>query len=347
MTEEEEMARVLVGFNKKYCGLKGNLLALLAIYQIYIFGHGKFDHATHLSIASPDDFINSRLGEVNANLFSNSFSTNLVDIPAMTLAREEKESESEKEKEMRLIIVYVDQRLRPSVRYGRLCQALRSGNLPYLIIGNSKFIESSFLPHTISVYIPPTLSPLMRCPSTLGKEEINKIRSSIVIFWQKHEAAILEKYRNLQTPDWLINRDEDSWPRMLAITEVLDPLLDKAIFTKSILTLAERIIKSRKRDESSIPLEAKVLQATEAFIERNEPMEGSKFYYGPQMVTFIRTFLNLPNLRPEKISEILNRPEGIVINTCRPRREVEGKVIQPTCYQLNKEKLFQAIMNMS
>jgi hypothetical protein len=258
------------------------------------------------------------------------------------------EIERKEEEEIQMGVVYVDQRVSPSLRCARLCQALRSGTFPYLILGNSKFIESLFLPYTIPIYIPPTFSPPMRYQSTTVEDDIEKIRNTIRIFWEKHGAQILERYRNLEANDCLINSDQDSWPPLLSISEALDNHLGQDIFKNRLLDLAKRIINNRIRGESSIPLEMRVLEAIHIFLDGNpEPdyEDKGKRFYGPGMLAFIRELLTLPKLQPETVSRILNDHEAVVGDPRRPhlKDNITGKKFQPNCYALNHARIKESL----
>lgn len=339
--EEKETAERLDSFNNNYCGLEGDPLALLSSYQIYLFGHQNFDHPSNIIIMGPDDFINSRIGKVLEDLTSDFISTSFADISSLLESRQ-----------VRLAIVYIHQKLRPSAPFGRLCQILRTSKFPIAIIVNSALIEGCFLPYTIPFYIPPSLLPLKSYRHSAVEPELEKIRELIKRFWQDFKGPILENYKRFPTPDWLIN-DEDSWLPILAPAQSVNTPLGKGTFAEKILQLAERIIKSRKRDESSLSLEAKVLQATQAFIKAAKPMkENPRFYNGLDLLEFIRKMIDRPNLPLEKISEILNRND-VVVDTWRPHLEVVDKerstkkkqvmkIIQITCYEFNAQKLSEA-----
>ena len=180
------------------------------------------------------------------------------------------------------------------------------------------------------------------------------MKNLMTMFWQKHLNAILENHSGFQPPPWLVNFALDFWPPLMVIADVIGVLWGKPIFKDKIFSLAEKIITSRKMDDSSITLEEKILQAVQGFIKATKPMDDdTRFYNGLFMLQYIRDMLDMPRLTPEKISEVLNR-SGIVLERWRPRIEIDDekrstkkinvkKIIQVTCYHLNEEKLSELL----
>ena len=338
---------------------------LTAWFVVHTYGAHHLNHPSHLSITGPDDFANNRLGKIMEAIAYNPLVTTFSDLSLRPGA--------DQNKEIGTRIIYVEKKLRHSEEYERLCHLLCDPYLedgkttsgepgtPVMIIGNNGFIDPKLTNRTIPLYVVPFTSHVQGFFYSKLKGEIVGARNSIVKFWKDGLSKILECYNNFSRPDWLKNQHEHSWLPILAPAEAYSHLLHQPTHFEQMLTLAEKVVTSRRMAESSIPLEQKVLEATLTFIRTTshgtiKNHEGTEFYLGPALCEFIRKMTDLPQLRKEKISKILNDHDGVVVATWRPRIEVDDekastkdkqvkKIIQPTCYAINQERLAETLRN--
>lgn len=347
----------------EYCPL-GDHAPVMSWELVYLRGAKYFHHRSHLSATGPDDFANNRLGMIVEALSP--------DPSVMTFSDISLRSGTNQVKQGGTMIIYLEKKPRHSEEYERLCQLMRdayldNGYAPVVIIGNGEFVDRKLKDPTIHLYVAPFITHVPRFFSGKVEEEVKTVRELIDEFWGKNLPDILGCYNNFSRLDWLRNQDEQLWLPILAPAKVYSCLLNQPLFFEQVLTLAKKMVTSRRMEESAIPLEQKVIEATLAFVEEKKPLKGKKsksnddFYYGPEMFKFIRTMVLEPELRKEKISEILN-DHHVVKDTWRPRfkesenkvekshrgekkctkEKTEDKITQPTCYAFDKDKLSKA-----
>ena len=352
----EVMINTITNLFNDYCPL-GDSISLMSGFLIYTHGAQHFNHCCHLSATGPDDFANNQLGKIVEAISWNPSVTTFSDLSLR--------SGTNQEKEIGTRIIYVEKKLRHSEEYERLCQLMRdryvmNGQAIVVIIGNDGFIDRKLKNSTVHLHVPPFKSHVPGFFLPKVKEEVKKVRDLIQNFWQEHLLTILDRYNTFLRISWLKNQDEQSWLPILAPSKAYSDLLHQPIYFAQMLDLAKKMVTSRRMEESAVPLEQKVLEATLAFIEEKNPMEQKSkfhpdddFYYGPDMYEFIQKMLDRRDLRKEEISEILN-DHDVVTRTWRPRFEVIDeekstekkkvkKIIQPMCYAFDKEKLSNAL----
>ena len=357
LLKTEEIIETTTNLLNVYCPL-GDSIPFMSWFLIYLRGANHFHHRCHFSATGPDDFANNQLGKIIEAISPNP--------SVMTFSDAFLRSGTNKVKEAGPMIIYLDKKPRHNEEYERLCQHMRdryfnNGQAVVVIIGNSEFVDRKLKRPTIHVHVPPftTYVPPFLLPN--AEEELKKIRELIDDFWEKHLSNILDCSKDFPRIDWLKNQDEQSWLPILAPLKVYSDLLGYPIYFENMLALAKKMVTSRKMEEDAISLEQKVLEATLTFVERTshetiKNQEGTEFYLGPDLCEFIRKMTDLPQLRKEKISKILNDHDGVVVGTWRPRIEVDDekasrkdkqvkKIIQPTCYAINQERLAEALRN--
>ena len=363
----EEIIKTITNLLIDYCPLSDPLCHdLMSWFLIYTYGAKHFDHPCHLSATGPDDFANNRLGKLIEAISWNASVTTFSDLSLC--------SGRNQEKEIGTRIIFFEKRLRHTEEYERLCQLMRDGYFengqitsresptitPTVIIGDDGFIDRKLKDRTIHLYVVPFKNHVPGFFYSKLEKEIVRARDPMEKFWEEDLSTILERYNNFPRIDWLKNQDEQSWLPILAPAKAYSDLLDQPIFFERILTLAKKMVTSKKMEEDAIPLQQKVLEATLAFVEENNPMDQKSkfhpdedFYYGPDMYEFIQKMLDRRDLRKEEISEILN-DHDVVTRTWRPRFKVIDeekstekkkvkKIIQPMCYAFDKEKLSNAL----
>jgi hypothetical protein len=344
----------------EYCPL-GDHAPVMSWDLVYLHGAKYFHHRSHLSATGPDDFANNRLGMIVEAISPNPSVMTFSDISLRSGTNQVKQGGT--------MIIYLEKKPRHSEDYERLCQLMRdayfdNGHAPVVIIGNGAFVDRKLKYPTIHLCVPPFTTHVPGFFVSKVEEEVKKVRELLDEFWGKKMSDILDCYNNFPRFDWLRNQDEQLWIPILAPAKVYSCLLNQPFFFEQVLTLAKKMVTSRKMEESAISLEQKVLEAALAFLEedKNKPMErkpkhnpDDDFYYGPDLFKSIQGKLKLerPKLRKEEISEILNDHEGVK-DTWRPRVKVVDeekstktnraeKIIQPMCYAFDKGKLSDAL----
>jgi hypothetical protein len=366
------MIETIINLHKDYCCLGDPLTYdLMAWFEVHTHGADLLKHPSHFSITGPDDFANDRLGKMIEAISWNPSVTTFSDLSLQSKIYHGG---------IGTRIIYVDKKLRHSSEYERLCQLTRDRYLnngqtasrepaivtPVVIIGNGGLIDRKIINRTILLYVTPFPNPV---PAFLFSKVENKVieaKAHIEKFWKDDLPTILDSYDTFPKYDWLKNQDEQCWFPILAPVKAYSDLLHQPVFFENMLTLAKKMVTSRKMEEAAIPLEQKVLEAALAFLEddKNKPMERKPkhnpqddFYYGPDLFKSIQDKLKLerPKLTKEEISEILNDHE-VVKDTWRPRIEVDDekastkdkqvkKITQPTCYAINREILAETLRN--
>lgn len=347
----------------EYCPL-GDYAPVMSWELVYLRGAKYFHHRSHLSATGPDDFANNRLGMIVEAISPNPSAMTFSDISVRPGTHQVKQGGT--------MIIYLEKKPRHSEEYERLCQLMRdayfdNGHAPVVIIGNGAFVDRKLKGPTIHLYVAPFITHVPGFFLGKVEEEVKTVRELIDEFWGKNLPDILGCYNNFSRPDWLRNQDEQLWLPILAPAKAYSDLLGQPVLFENMLTLAKKIVTSRKMEESAIPLEQKILEAVLAYVKEKKPLKEKKsnskdnFYYGPEMFQFIRSMVLEPELRKERISEILN-DHHVVKDTWRPRfkesetkvedsdkdekkctkKKKEDKIIQPTCYAFDKKKLSEA-----
>jgi len=368
------MIETIIKLHKDYCCLEDPLPDLMSWFEVHTHGAHLLNHPSHLSICGPSDFANDRLGKMIEAISWNASVTTFSDLSL--------QSKTNQEKGIGTRIIYVEKKLRHSEEYERLCQLMRDGYLkngqtasrepaivtPVVIIGNGGLIDRKIINRTIPLYATPFHKSVPAFLFSKVENIVIEAKALIEKFWKDDLPTILDRYDTFPRIDWLKNQDEQSWLPILAPAKAYSDLLDQPVFFENMLTLAKKMVTSRKMEESAIPLEQKVLEAVLAYVEEKKPLKGRKsnsqddFYYGPEMFEFVKTMLLQPELRKEEISEILNDHQ-VVKDTWRPRfkesetkveeshrgkkkctkEKTEDKITQPTCYALDKVQLTEAL----
>jgi hypothetical protein len=260
----------------------------------------------------------------------------------------------------RVRIVYVDKKLRHSEDFERLCGCVRQkyhkkeNDLPMVIIGRRGLIDQIIQNRTISLYLPPFQDRVPLFSSRKAEKEVENAKKLIKDFWNRHLDTIRDRYEKFERIDWLKNQDQALWMPILTIAKSISDLSGNPGFLQNILALAEEIVTSKKHLESMFYKEGKILQATKAFIQDEECIEGTDhFYRGDKLLAYVRKMVNRPRLSLSWISQILGN-HRIIEDSYRERFEVEDKEkskgkeivkkpVQYHCYQFDENKLEDAI----
>jgi len=356
----KELAEFLPKLNAEYCPFGDSIISFISCFEIYTQGHQYFDYTTHVSFTSPYDFANCQMGNILEAIGFEPLVTIFSDLSSRLRPL------NNHKKGFR--IVYAEKKLRHSEDFERLCNCVRQtyrqeeSNLPMVIIGRSGLIDHTILNRTISLYLPPFLNHVP--PFSFGKVEkkVKEAKGLIKEFWDNHSNKIKDCYEKFERIDWLKNQDEALWTPILTIAKSISDLSGNPTFLQNILMLAEQLITSKKHLESTFYKEGMILQATQAFIQDEDPVaiiqdedpikEPKKFYGGDKLHTYVRKMLDRPRLSLSFISQILGN-HHIIADSYRDRFEVEDKekskgkekvkkVVQYQCYQFDEDKLTAA-----
>jgi hypothetical protein len=357
----KELAEFLPKLNAEYCPFGHPMThSVISCFEIYIKGHQHFDQTTHFSITGPDDYANLQAGNMLEALCDEPSVTTFSDLYLQPRPTNNKKAG--------IRIVHVHKRIRHSEDFERLCGCLRQkyhkeeNDIPIIIIGRRGFISPIIQNRTISLYLPPFQNYVPLFSSQKVKTDVEKAKLLIKGFWDNHLNKIKECYDKFERIDWLKNQDEVLWTPILTIAKSISELSGDPSFLQNILTLAERLIISKKHLESALCKEGMILQATQAFIQDEDPVatiqdedpikEPKKFYRGDKLHTYVRKMLDRPRLTLSHISQILG-DHHVIKDSYRDRFDVEDKEkskgkekvkkpVQYHCYQFDKTKLAEA-----
>jgi len=326
----------------------------ISCLEIYIHGHQRFDYTTHVSFTGPDDFVNCQMGNIFEAIGNKPLVTTFSDLSSSQLR-----SPNRFKKGFR--IVYVEKRLRHSEDFERLCSCVRQTysrkqyNLPIFIIGRSGLVDHQILNRTISLYLPPFQKHVS--PFCFGKVDgrVKEAKGLIKGFWDDPSNKNRDWNEKCDRV-WLKNQDEALYTPILNIAKAASDLSGDPSFQQNILALAEEIVTSKKHLESILYKEGRILQATKAFIQPEEYIEGTDhFYRGDKLLAYVRKMVNRPRLSLSWISQILES-HRIIKDSYRDRFEVDDKEkskgkekvkksVQYHCYQFDEKKLEDSINN--
>jgi hypothetical protein len=161
---------------------------------------------------------------------------------------------------------------------------------------------------------------------------------------QGYRDVIFQRYISYQGVDGITNRDLEVWTPIIIIAEILDSALPESSIRSQMVQLARRIIAQRRRRQLIENRDAQILEATRTFIEQTTPVtkDGRDFYVGEQLCDFIRDQWDILGLRTEHVSRALNS-HNIIRDIQRLRLNIRengsSKMIQKSCYQLDRERL--------
>jgi len=347
----KELAQFLTNLNTEYCPFGDSIISFISCFEIYTQGHQHFDYTTHVSLTSPYDFANCQMGNILEAIGFEPLVTTFSDLSSRLRPL------NSHKKGFR--IVYAEKKLRHSEDFERLCNCVRQtyrqeeSNLPMVIIGRSGLIDHTILNRTISLYLPPFLNHVP--PFSFGKVEkkVKEAKGLIKEFWDNHSNKIKDCYEKFERIDWLKNQDEALWTPILTIAKSISGLSGNPTFLQNILMLAEQLITSKRHLESALCKEGMILQATQAFIQDEDYIEGTDhFYRGDKLLAYVRKMLDRPRLSLSFISQILG-DHHVIKDSYRDRFEVDDKEkskgkekvkksVQYKCYQFDEDKLTAA-----
>jgi hypothetical protein len=347
----KELTQSLINLNTEYCPFGDPIIhSFISCFEIYTQGHQHFDRTTHLSVIGPDDYANFQAGNILQALCYEPSVTTFSDLSLQSRSTNNKKGGSR--------IVYVDKKLRHSEDFERLCGCVRQkyrkeeNDTPMVIIGRRGFIDQIIQNRTISLYLPPFQNHVPLFSSRKVKKEVEKAKGLIKDFWDNHLDKIKDRYEKFDRIDWLKNQDEALWTPILTIAKSISELSGDPNFLQNIKTLAQKLIGSNRHRESALCLEGTVLEATQVFVQKEDPIGETDYYRGDKLLKFVSKMLDRPRLTLSYISQILG-DHHVIKDSYRDRFEVEDKekskgkekakkTVQYHCYQFDKTKLAEA-----
>jgi len=357
----KELTELLTNLNTEYCPFGDPIIySFISCFEIYTYGHQHFDYITHVSVTGPDDFTNCQTGSI---LEAFCYEPRVTTFSDLSL-----QSEPTNNTNAGARIVYVEKKLRHNEHFEMLCGCLRQKyhrdehDRPIVIISRSGLIDQIIQNRTISLYLPPFQNHVPSFSSRKVKKEVEEAKGLIKDFWDNHPNKIKDFSEKFQRDDWLKNQEEALWLPILIISQLISELSGDPSFRKNISTLAEQLITSKKHLESTVCKEGRVLQATQAFIQDEDPVaiiqdkdpikEPKKFYRGDKLHDYVRKMTDRPRLTLSWISQILG-DHHVIKDSYRDRFEVDDKEkskrgkkvkksVQYKCYQFDTDKLSKA-----
>jgi hypothetical protein len=177
---------------------------------------------------------------------------------------------------------------------------------------------------------------LKRFRDSESQAAFRSVKELINAFWEVNRPDLFEMNRLSPGFEELLNRDEELWTPLLIVSQLLDSTLDKPFFFEKMLSLAHRLIDSKKRNELENNLDAQILEGTRAFTEDKEPVTGN-LYVAFQIRDFIRKRWDLRGLSTKKVVQTLK-----LYRVCgerkRPHILLSG-INQPVCYPIDTKTL--------
>jgi len=330
-----------LNLNQRISGITDPLvLAFLTTFQIYYPGHQKFEHPTHLCLRCSDGFLADRCVSFLESTCEGTLVTSIADSKSLFQFLDNKSPG--------LAVVYLGSNSRHSILIIRLSYFLRRSKHPIVIVTPSQFVDDSLANLTFPINPVPPSTPLPRYQLSIVEKELQQAKESTARFWEKYGDSVVDEAFNYKSPPWLKNRNEELLVPILATGKVAGSVEGDLLFYENLIQLAQQIVMLRTREDLEGDLDARILEATQAFIEEFKPLEKiPDFYNGQELADFVRKLLQLPKLTLQRISQVLNGND-VVEKTCRARfvdtiktntGEIK-KVTQTTCYAFNKEKLF-------
>lgn len=324
------------------------LYVFFCVYVLYTHVYDVFDQTPYIGIFGPYGSGKSRLGDVLEGLCFRATQTS--DITSAALFRSVDQERG---------TIIIDEGLHNQNRSDTLNRILRSG---YRRNGRVKCCDPGGSIASFSTYCPkaiadinepgdPALSSriisifmthaphrMKRFRDSESQDAFRTAKELINTFWEENRPNLSEMNRLSPGFEDFLNRDEELWTPLLIVSQLLDSTLDKPFFFENMLSLAHRLIDSKKRNELENNLDAQILEATRAFTEDkgSEPVIGN-LYVAFQIRDFIRKRWDLRGLSTKKVVQTLK-----LYHVCgerkRPHILLSG-INQPVCYPIDTQKL--------
>lgn len=327
---------------------------LSSIYVLMTHLYPIFDEIPYISITGLLNSGKSRLGEIFEGTSFNPTNSSdctpaslyrMIDKGEMTLVIDEAEDLSHLKRDVLLNI------LRSG--YRRNGKALRCDNgeprkfptfCPKIIINQGGLIDPALESRTIPILMIRSQNHLETFRFAKVEAEFKEIKDLIALFVQGYKRIISERYLSFQGIEGIENRDLEVWTPIIIIAEILDSAIPESSIRSQMVQLAKRIIAQRRRRQLIENRDAQILEATRTFIGQTSPIlqYGRDFYVGEQLCNSIRDQWDIPGLKTEQVSRVLNS-HNIIRDIQRIRLNIRengsSKMIQKSCYQLDRERL--------
>ena len=314
---------------------------LSIVYTVFTHLYDIFDEVPYLQIYGPRGNGKSRLGEIFTGLCFNP--VNASQITPAALYRKIDASSSG----LTLIIDEADD-LSSKNGHSALLRILRSGYCRSGKVvncgGKQEVIEhSTFCPkiiitlegigdqaldsRTIPIIMAKSQTDLKKYRSERAEGEYKEIRSLIRPFLESHRDSISNGYASFQGIEGISNREEEIWTPIFLLADCFGK-------KEEMEALAKKIALQRKEMQLIGDRDTQILEATQTFISKEDPIDVKGFYRGDKLCDFIKGCWDMSKLRLETISRVLYRYK-IIKEAKRPRLSGDQK----TCYLFDKERL--------
>jgi hypothetical protein len=327
---------------------------LSSIYVLMTHLYPIFDEIPYISITGLLNSGKSRLGEIFEGTSFNPTNSSdctpaslyrMIDKGEMTLVIDEAEDLSHLKRDVLLNI------LRSG--YRRNGKVVRCANgeprefptfCPKIIINQGGLIDPALESRTIPILMIKSQNHLEAFRFARVEAEFKEIKDLIALFVQGYRDIIFQRYISYQGVDGITNRDLEVWTPIIIIAEILGSAIPESSIRSQMLELARRIILQRRRRQLIENRDAQILEAVRAFVEEATPIlkDGKDFYVGETLCKFIKDQRDIPGLKTEQVSRVLNS-HNIIRDIQRFRLNIRengsSKMIQKSCYQLDRERL--------
>jgi hypothetical protein len=314
---------------------------LSIIYAVFTHLYDIFDVVPYLQIYGPRDNGKSRLGDIFTGLCFKPDCVSQITPAALyreiaaagsglTLIIDEADNLSSKKGHSELLRI-----LRSGYRWNGkvvICEGKAgvtelSTFCPKIIINLEGIADQALDSRTIPIVMVKSQTNLKKYRSKRVEGEYREIRNLIQPFLESHRDSITDGYESFQGVEGISNREEEIWTPIFLLADLFDKRPEMGALARKISL--------QKRDIQLIgDRDTQILEATQTFISKEDPINVDGFYRSDKLCDFIRSQLDISRLRVETVSRVLYRYK-IIKEASRPR--LEGG--QRTCYLFDKERL--------
>lgn len=332
------------------------------IYVFFTYLYDIFDQIPYLSITGPWGSGKSRLTDILKGLSFNSISSSNISNAAVyrifhlalkgTLIMDEQEHlSSNGRKDFLLRILRSGYRKINSEVY--LCVSNNRVEsfqtyFPKILVNEGGLTDAALQSRCINIHMARARSETERFRLAKVMPEIEKIKYRIECIAKGMRDATSDLYENFPSIDGLSKREEEIWMPIIVIADVLDNSISKPIYKERMTALAIRLSRERAQQRLLGNRDAQILEGTDAFLhEKNESSQNS-VCIAADLTAFIRERWDLPNLRIEWVSRILNKHKILNLDHKHSRRiriKDTQRVVQRVCLNINTFKLAEVLQH--
>jgi hypothetical protein len=349
----KELLRTLKGILKKRIYFSDfHLYILFMVYPIYTHVYQIFSRTPYYGIFGPKDSGKTCLGEfLEGVCFKGTQTSDITSAALYRYVDQEKGT------------FIIDEGLHNESRFDTLNRILRSGYrrngrviccepgggiatfstfCPKTIIDKIEPSDAALSSRIISIRMTQSPNPIPKLLESEAQIELDNARDLITKFWKENREDLSEYYKSSPGFDEFSNRDGELWTPLLTVSGFLDSQLDTPFLLENMLTLARKLIHSKRRDDLENNLDLQILEGTQSFIEDKdtEPVTGN-LYVAFQIRDFIRRRWDLRGLSTKKVVQTLKH-YSVCGERKRPHILLSG-ISQPACYPIDTKTLSQIV----